>query len=112
MGRLPLNFWALRKGPPFHGSRSSSEIETQNGSCQMGGREVTGRYKLLLSARKNEWSRSYRVTKQHPSLPWNFMTHGFLDPFAFPDLCLCSFLFRGDFIVQVLGGEQLLEKYR
>ena len=32
---------ALRKGPPFHGSRSSREIKTQNASCQMGGREVT-----------------------------------------------------------------------
>ena len=30
---------------------------------------------------KNEWSRSYRVTNQHPSLPWNF---GFLDASAFP----------------------------
>ena len=26
----------------------------------------------------NEWSRSYRVTNPHPSLPWNFVTHGFL----------------------------------
>ena len=34
--------------------------------------------KMLLSA-GNEWSRSYRVTNQHPNLPWNFMTHGFLD---------------------------------
>ena len=25
------------------------------------------------------------MTKQHPSLPWNFVTHGFLDPSAFPD---------------------------
>ena len=32
---------ALRKGPPFHGSRSSREIKIQNASCQMGGREVT-----------------------------------------------------------------------
>ena len=32
---------ALRKGPPFHGSRSSREIKSQNASCQMGGREVT-----------------------------------------------------------------------
>ena len=29
---------------------------------------------------KNEWSASYRVTNQHPNLPWNFITHGFLDP--------------------------------
>ena len=40
--------------------------------------------KLLLSA-GNKWSRSYKVTNQHPSLPWNFVTQGFLDPFAFPD---------------------------
>ena len=32
---------ALRKGPPFHGSRSSREINIQNASSQMGGREVT-----------------------------------------------------------------------
>ena len=42
----------LRKGPPFHGSRSSREIKTQNASCQMGGREVTGEIKMLLSAGK------------------------------------------------------------
>ena len=34
-------YGALRKGPPFHGSRSSREITIQNASCQMGGREVT-----------------------------------------------------------------------
>ena len=34
-------FGALRKGPPFHGSRSSREIKIQNASCQTGGREVT-----------------------------------------------------------------------
>ena len=27
----------------------------------------------------------WRVTNPHPGLPWNFMTHGFLDPSAFPD---------------------------
>ena len=32
---------ALRKGPPFHRSRSSREIKNQNASCQTGGREVT-----------------------------------------------------------------------
>ena len=52
---------AVRKGPPFQGSRSSKEMKIQNASCQMGvvaklqgdktasfckemsGREVTGR---------------------------------------------------------------------
>ena len=34
---------ALRKGPPFHGSRSSREIKIQNASCQMGDRVVTRR---------------------------------------------------------------------
>ena len=33
----------------------------------------------------NEWSRSYREINRHPSLPWNFITHGFLDPSAVPD---------------------------
>ena len=32
---------ALRKAPPFHGTRSSREIKFQNASCQMGDREVT-----------------------------------------------------------------------
>ena len=35
---------------------------------------------------KNERSRRYRVTNQHPGLPLNFMTHGFLDPSAFPEV--------------------------
>ena len=39
------------KGPPFHASRSSREINFQNAGCQMGGREVTFD-KLLLSAGK------------------------------------------------------------
>ena len=30
-------------------------------------------------------SRSYREINQHPSLTWNFIAHGFLDPSAFPD---------------------------
>ena len=35
--------------------------------------------KLLLAAGK--WVvAKLRVTKQHPNLPWNFMTPGFLDP--------------------------------
>ena len=38
----------MRKGPPFHGSRSPRETKYQNASCQMGGREVI---KLLLWGR-------------------------------------------------------------
>ena len=45
-------FGALRKGPPFHGSRSSREIKIQNLNCQMGGREVFKVIQLLLAARK------------------------------------------------------------
>ena len=41
--------------------------------------------KTASFCRKDERMRSYRVTNQHPNLPWNFMTHGFLDPSAFPD---------------------------
>ena len=37
-----------RKGPPFHGLRSSREIKMQNGSCQMGGREVTRWYNCFF----------------------------------------------------------------
>ena len=36
----PKNAGALRKGPPFHASRSSREMKIQNASCQMGGCEV------------------------------------------------------------------------
>ena len=45
----------------------------------MGGRELKlhGDETVLL---EDEWLRSYRVTNQHPDLPWNLMTHGFLDP--------------------------------
>ena len=50
----------------------------------MGGREVAGR-KNCFFLQENEWSQSYKVTRQHPNLAWNFMTLGFLDPFAFPD---------------------------
>ena len=39
--------------------------------------------KLLLSAGK--WVVAGEII-QHPSLPWNFVTHGFLDPSAFPEL--------------------------
>ena len=35
--------------------------------------------------REMSWSRSYREINQHSSLPWNFITHGFLDPSAFPE---------------------------
>ena len=41
--RFYCSLGALRKGPPFHGSRSLREMKIQNASCQMGGREVTGR---------------------------------------------------------------------
>ena len=48
--------------------------------------------------RGNEWSRSYREINQHPSLSWSFITHGFLDPSAFPE--------KRDFSVKTpfLGG--------
>ena len=44
--------------------------------------------KAVFFLQRNEWLRSYRVTNQHPSLPWNFTTHGFLYPSAFPDFLL------------------------
>ena len=50
----------------------------------MGGRDVTGRKKSFF-LREYDWSRSYKEVNQHPSLPWNFITHGFLDPSAFPE---------------------------
>ena len=36
---------------------------------------------------RNLW---YREANQHPSLPWNLITHGFLDPSAFPEECLSN----------------------
>ena len=42
--------------------------------------------KLLLFLQGNEWSRSYRVTNQHPTLPRNSITDGF------PDLSGCPTL--------------------
>ena len=91
-----LQFWvrrstdgALRKGPPFHGSRSAREIKIQNASCQMGDREVTRWWNCFskFSAGKCHWVvASYREINWHRNLPWNFTTHGFLDPSAFPEL--------------------------
>ena len=58
--------WGVAGGhPPFHGARSSRETKVQNESFQMGGREVTGR-KNCFFLLGNEWSRSYKVTNQHP----------------------------------------------
>ena len=39
----PSTYGALRKGPPFRGSRNQGEIKFQNGSRQMGGHEAAGR---------------------------------------------------------------------
>ena len=47
-----IPFGALRKGPPFHGSRSSREIKIHSASCQMGGREVTRRDKTASFCRE------------------------------------------------------------
>ena len=41
------SLFSSEKGPPFHGSRSSREIEVQNESCQKGRREVTRITKLF-----------------------------------------------------------------
>ena len=58
------------------------QTKIQIESCQIDGREVTGRYTCFF-LQENAWSLSHRVTNQHPHLPWNFMTHGFLGPSAF-----------------------------
>ena len=60
------NLGRCEGGPTFHGSRSSKEIRIQNASCQMGGREVTGRLNCFF-LQENEWSRSYKEINQHPS---------------------------------------------
>ena len=53
----------------------------------MGGCEVTGEKKKRFFQQANEWSRSYRERYQHPNLSWDSITHGFLDPSAFPEIC-------------------------
>ena len=71
--------------------------EVQEGDAKSEGKLSNGRSrsyketKLLLFA-GNERSQSWQGDKsQHPNLPWNFMTHGFLDPSAFPELVLLSY---------------------
>ena len=53
------------------------KCKLSNGSCRY--RAI----KLLLPARERVVGK-FRVTNQHPNLPWKFFTHGFLDPPAFP----------------------------
>ena len=59
----------------------------------------------LKPSEGNEWSRSCREINQHPSLPWDFFTHGFLEPSAFSELCFWAFLGGG-------GGFGLKERRR
>ena len=70
MGKKIAEQWMGRCERVLHfmGGEVKGETKIQNGSCQMGGREVTGRYKRFF-LREHERSRSYRVTDQHPSLP-------------------------------------------
>ena len=65
----------LRKGLPFHGSRSYREINMQNESSQMGGHEVTGRQNWFF-LQENKGSRSHKSASQS----------SFLDTSALPDL--------------------------
>ena len=81
---FPKKTGALRRGPPLHGSRSYREIIIPNASCHMGSREVTRRQDWFF-LQENERPRSYEKINQHPNLPWNFVTHGFLHPSAFPE---------------------------
>ena len=80
-----LLFWGVAKGSSvswvakFKGDENS-ECKLSNGWSRSY-REI----KPLRSA-GNEWSRSCKEINRHPSLPWNFITHGFLDPSAFPDV--------------------------
>ena len=64
-------------------------------------------------------SGSYREINQHPSLPWNFVTHGFLHPSALPDLFPRSFsmhvmFLRGGVVLRFLArgrfGEEDAQK--
>ena len=41
--------------------------------------------KTASFCRENERSRSYREMNQRPNLPWNSITHGILEPSAFPE---------------------------
>ena len=58
-------------------------------------------------------SRSYREINQHPSLPWNLVTHGFLDSSTFPEiwalrkeLLVCSVLVSVQARTEQWGGEK------
>ena len=65
----------LRKGPSSHGSRSSREIKSQNQSCQMGRSRSYKVIKLLLSEGNGVVAKLQGEKNQHPSLPWNLITH-------------------------------------
>ena len=88
-GPNPPNFskifiWGVVKGSSvswvakFKGDKIS-ECRLSNGWSRS--------YKVikLFFLHGNEWSRSYGEIDQHLNLPWNVITHGFLDPSAFPD---------------------------
>ena len=82
---------ALRKDPLFLVLRSLREIPIQNASCQMGGREVQGRF-FQQKTTSFCWDMSGReVTGRYISIPVfhrNSMTHGFLHPSVFPLVAL------------------------
>ena len=40
---------------------------------------LTRRQSVFFFLQQHQWSRSYSVINQHVSLPWSFMTHGYLD---------------------------------
>ena len=78
--------WAVAKGSSI--SWAAKVKGDKNSECKLpnGWSRSYSEIKLLFFLQDNEWSRSYREINQHPRLPWNFITHGFLDPSAFPDL--------------------------
>ena len=62
-------------------------MKVQNESREMGSRnsqlaKLQGDNTASFCRRISEWSRNYRVTKQHLNLRWNF-----LDPSTFPEIC-------------------------
>ena len=86
--KLGLCQWGVAKGSSISWVAKLKEMKTWNGICQMGGRAKSQGDKtasFFTHHYEYGWSRSYRVTNQHPDLPWNFVTHGLLDPSAVPE---------------------------
>ena len=82
-------WWGVAKGSSLSWVaklKGEKHLERKLSNGQSRSYKVT---KLLLSAGKCVVAK-FQGDKSDPNLPWNFITHGFLDPSAFPHLVLSS----------------------